>query len=66
MEDHRRIFIDRRFLFPSIDHNVVEHRFGSNQVVKMEEGFNNFYPGMFPAVGPKSGVKVYPFIFQSF
>jgi hypothetical protein len=37
MKDRRRIFIDRRFLFPGIDHNLVEHRFGGNQVIEMEE-----------------------------
>lgn len=65
MENLRRILIDRRFLFPGIDHNLVEHLFGGDQVIKMEEGFNKFYPGMLPAAGPKSGLKVYPFIFQS-
>ncbi|PZR14715.1 MAG: hypothetical protein DI539_18765 [Flavobacterium psychrophilum] len=32
----------------------------------MKKGFNKFYPRMLPATGPKPGVKVYPFIFQSF
>ncbi|MDV3596598.1 hypothetical protein CMU77_11325 [Elizabethkingia anophelis] len=66
MENLRRILIDRRFLFPGIDHNVVEHLFGGNQVVEMEVGFKKFYPGMLSAARPKPGFKVYSLIFQSF
>jgi len=40
MEDRRRFFIDRRFLFSGVDHNLVEHLFGGDQIVELEKGFN--------------------------